>query len=417
MNREKTTRGRLLLLFATGAFVLAMAALPTRGDEPDEEEASPITILRERGGLIVLTADAETQERIALEVSTVQAIEVPPAVVAYGVLEADPAQTFTLRAPVEGIVRTEPGTAWPTIGSPIEQDAALGYLEPRFTALETIDLRARRLDAQAELDSIAADAEATRASFESKSRLNAEDGLVSDRSMEETRAHYKSSEARLVAARKKVELFEALTTGKTPESTLFPLTAQMPGHVIEIGAQDGETVSAGQVLLRTARFDAMIANISLPIGVSASFEDTEAAITVVGETAPVLAGRLVGPAPMASASTGGESWRFRVEIPASAALRPGAAIKAYIPAEGAALRGVVIPRSALVRLGGQTWAYVKTDVDRFERRPMVLDRPTAGGWVATSGAAAGERVVTAAAQMLLSEELKAQIENEEAAGE
>ncbi len=75
-----------------------------------------------------------------------------------------------------------------------------------------------------------------------------------------------------------------------------------------------------------------------------------------------------------------------------------------------ATRGVVIPRSAVVRFGGKAWAYVQTDEVRFSRREVALDQATEQGWFTTAGFTVGDRVVVAGAQLLLSEEFKSQIQ-------
>ena len=74
------------------------------------------------------------------------------------------------------------------------------------------------------------------------------------------------------------------------------------------------------------------------------------------------------------------------------------------------LTGVVVPHAAVVYAEGKTWAYVQTGADTFLRREVHLDHLTPEGWFVTSGIAAGERVVVTGAQMLLSEELKSQIQ-------
>ena len=44
--------------------------------------------------------------------------------------------------------------------------------------------------------------------------------------------------------------------------------------------------------------------------------------------------------------------------------------------------------------------------ERFDRRPVPLDRPAGNGYVVTRGFAAGDKVVVTGAQTLLSEEFK-----------
>jgi membrane fusion protein, multidrug efflux system len=90
-------------------------------------------------------------------------------------------------------------------------------------------------------------------------------------------------------------------------------------------------------------------------------------------------------------------------------LVPGTAVVGWIPMPGPPMAGVQVPRAAVVRAAGRAWVYVQTAEDTFARREVSLSHPMPHGWLATGGLAGGQRVVTTAAQMLLSEESKSQI--------
>ena len=80
-------------------------------------------------------------------------------------------------------------------------------------------------------------------------------------------------------------------------------------------------------------------------------------------------------------------------------------------ASSAALKGVVVPNQAIAWHGGMAWIYVKTSRDTFLRKPVASDIELDDGWFDTS-IAPGTEVVTRGAQLLLSEEFKFQIKNE-----
>ena len=75
---------------------------------------------------------------------------------------------------------------------------------------------------------------------------------------------------------------------------------------------------------------------------------------------------------------------------------------------GETLRGVMLPDSTLVRYDARTWVYVQTGPATFVRTPVVLGPPLPGGWLIAQGLRVADRAVTQGAQVLLSEELKAQ---------
>ncbi len=79
----------------------------------------------------------------------------------------------------------------------------------------------------------------------------------------------------------------------------------------------------------------------------------------------------------------------------------------YIRIPGEPLAGVILPRDAVVRAEGAGWVYVLNSAgEAFTRIPIALDHPTEAGWFVTKGVTAGENVVVAGAQQLLSLELK-----------
>jgi multidrug efflux pump subunit AcrA (membrane-fusion protein) len=419
MKNMKRSRWRPPDWVAIGGLFFGLAlpcALPAEEPEAGEEH-SPVHVSHEANGVVVLTLGAETQEHIELKVEAIEAKSLQPTIVAYGRLEQDPAGSFAIRAPIAGVLRAASEHEWPGIGTSLESGTNLGFVEARFSPLEMADMQSRLMDALADIEEVQADLDAARASFENKSRLNTEGGLVSDRSLEEAQARYKSAEARLAAARKKENLYESLVKGQGQVSTLFPVLAPQSGEVVEVSARPGEVVDAGQLLLRTVRTDALIVRVSLFVGDFVEAPLTSAQVAIPGMESSVLVGEPVGSGAESSAMTGGQVLLYRVHVPEEVAVRPGTAVQAHIATSGTAINGVLVPRSCLLRHAGLTWVYVQTGDDRFERRDCVLHTPLGEGWFVSKGVAPGEKVVVEGAQMLLSEELKSQIEFEEAAEE
>jgi hypothetical protein len=91
-------------------------------------------------------------------------------------------------------------------------------------------------------------------------------------------------------------------------------------------------------------------------------------------------------------------------LPAGSGLGFGERLTATVPA-GETQTGVAVPAAAVVLAGGQAWCYVLSGDDAFERRAIDLGRPTDGGYFEQQGVAAGDRIVTAGAGLLLAREL------------
>lgn len=87
-------------------------------------------------------------------------------------------------------------------------------------------------------------------------------------------------------------------------------------------------------------------------------------------------------------------------------------VNAVIPQQKNFTQGVIIPNTAVVWYGGQPWVYKKIQDDQFLRLSINTDVETDIGWFYTGNLKENDEIVTRGAQLLLSEEFKYQITNE-----
>jgi hypothetical protein len=95
------------------------------------------------------------------------------------------------------------------------------------------------------------------------------------------------------------------------------------------------------------------------------------------------------------------------------AIKPSMRVVAWIAEKKQAMSGVMIPKSAVIWLLDQLFVYIKTDKDKFSRRRVSDYTVAPDGYFAATGFDAGEEIVTTGAQMLLSEEQRRQIPDED----
>ncbi|MGN6278985.1 MAG: hypothetical protein ACTHM8_09730 [Sphingomonas sp.] len=95
---------------------------------------------------------------------------------------------------------------------------------------------------------------------------------------------------------------------------------------------------------------------------------------------------------------------FLYVVPAEPSLLAGATVSAALP-QGPALSGVLVPADAVVVWQGASWAYQQTAPGRFRRVSVSTQVPVDGGYLDTR-LAAGSRLVTRGAQLLLSQEMQ-----------
>lgn len=150
----------------------------------------------------------------------------------------------------------------------------------------------------------------------------------------------------------------------------------------------------------------VLIQVTLPLGAPMPHPPRTAAIESAGGN-PVEA-RLVSAAVSTDPRIQGASYFF--VAPAAAGLLPGMNVIAHLAA-GAPAQGIAIPASAVVWLQGEAWVYLRTGHDAFSRRKISTAQPRPdGGYIVTAQALpAGFPLVTAGAQLLLSQEFSAEI--------
>lgn len=93
-------------------------------------------------------------------------------------------------------------------------------------------------------------------------------------------------------------------------------------------------------------------------------------------------------------------------------LRPGTTVAVALPS-GNEESGLHVPTAAVVWWQGRAWIYTRHDPTHFVRRQLPDGDAMTDGWFVPGGFANKEPVVVAGAQLLFSEELRAQLQGDE----
>ena len=88
---------------------------------------------------------------------------------------------------------------------------------------------------------------------------------------------------------------------------------------------------------------------------------------------------------------------------------PGMNVLAFLPS-GKRVDGVTVPASAIVLWQDRAWVYRRIDRATFARADIATDLPVPGGGYVVAGLPDAVEIVTRGAQLLLSEEFRAQIQ-------
>ena len=152
--------------------------------------------------------------------------------------------------------------------------------------------------------------------------------------------------------------------------------------------------------------EAVLVRVDLPISETLFSPPTGARIVSLAREERSANAEFVGFATSADPQVQGQGFLFLLKENALG-VRPDMAVIGYLATGTDPLRGVVVPRGAVVRSEEKAWVYVQQDDTTFIRKLVVLDRPVEDGWFVAKDLTQNDRVVVSGAQILLSEEGKA----------
>lgn len=252
-----------------------------------------------------------------------------------------------------------------------------------------IDYRSRFAAAVGASETAKATAVASQAEYERNRILYADNQNVSLKAVQTARATAAADRAKAVsAALNETDLRAAITQqfGKTLAAWALTLNAQ-----------------PFRALLKR---DKVLLNITLPLGENLT---APSVIDVSAYNQRRISAVLLAPSPLSDPVLPGRSYFYYADTTIPTNTR----IVAYLPVENSQQQGLFIPSGALVWYGGQPWAYVRLDKDRFSRRVVPQQSPGNDGFYVTQEFKPGDAIVVRGAQLLLSEEFRAQIKTGE----
>lgn len=252
------------------------------------------------------------------------------------------------------------------------------------------ELRGRYLAAAAEARALRSTVAASRAEYDRTRRLYEDDRNLSQRALQSAEAQWKSDLGRLQAAEQtSASLLDTMRATWGPTLTKW---------ATEAGGPFAQLASQRSVLVQLA----------FPHDLQVATGRASVAIAPVSARGAKRSARYVSASPQVDAAAPGATHFY---IANGEGLRGGMRIAGQL-ASGSAQEGVAVPEAAVVWHAGKAWAYVKEKDETFVRRLVRTDQEIGDAWFNSEGFEAGESVVVSGAQLLLSEELKFQIRNE-----
>jgi len=255
-----------------------------------------------------------------------------------------------------------------------------------------LELRGQYLEASGEHSALRASVSAVRLEYQRARSLYEDDRNISEQALRDAEGRLRVAEARLAAAQSR-------------ESVLREALAAAWGPVVSAWALEPGSASLAPLLSRRS----MLVQLVFPYDLPRSAARSHLILSPVTARSGAVEAKFVSEAPRSSATLPGNTYFYIVK---GADLRVGARVIARVATDDNEVDGVIVPNEAVVWHAGKSWIYRKQSPETFGRYEISTDHQLEDGWFQTNGLQTGDEIVVSGAQLLLSEELKFQIRNE-----
>lgn len=256
-----------------------------------------------------------------------------------------------------------------------------------------IDLRARYLAAKSEIEVLRTAQIYNKNEYNRLQALNQDNKNVSDKVVATAKTNTKADEAKIAAA-------------ESSAKNIADSMRQLWGDTLMQHAIQPEKSTLLQNLI--ANHEVLI-QITLPFDAPEPSPNSSIMISPTAAPEQSIRAQFLSRAPASSTTIQGKTYFYHAK---TRELRTGMQVSATSTNSASVNEGVIIPDSAIIWYAGKPWIYKKIANDRFSRVPVVTNVETGNGWFFQGNLKPNDHVVSSGAQLLLSEEFKSQITNE-----
>jgi hypothetical protein len=249
------------------------------------------------------------------------------------------------------------------------------------------DLSNSYTNAEAQLHTVQAKLTASRPAFDRAKRLYDNDHSVSLQVLQAAEAAFRADEAAEGAAESQL---------RTLRATAYQ----------EWGTALGKSlVERSELITRLIERQDFLVQVTLPPGVVIPEPPAVAAIDRGANLR--AATTFISPATRADPRI--QSLSFFYTVPAESGVLPGMNVLAFLPSE-TTVDGVTVPAEAVIWWQDRAWIYRRIGPEAFARHQIATELPAPGGGYIVKDLPADAEIVSRGAQLLLSEEFRAQIQ-------
>jgi membrane fusion protein, multidrug efflux system len=214
-----------------------------------------------------------------------------------------------------------------------------------------------------------------------------------------TRAQYDQAEQQLKTAQAQVDSAQAKLQNAKDNLTYTELKSDVAGSVTAKGAEPGEVVAAGRMILQVAWQGGRDAVFNVPSQlIRRSPKNPEVTVALSDDPAVVATGHVREVAPQADAATGTYVVKVALDNPPDI-MRLGATIIGQVRIQSEPV--IQLPGTALTQSEGKPAVWVvDPEKKTVSLRPVIVDHYDTSAIVVTDGLRDGDIVVTASVQAL-----------------
>ena len=356
----------------------ALVSLLALGCSKEKHSEAAPDLYERQGTRLVVPAGSPLRSRIKVEPATEQIIQ--SQLLAPASVEADPARLGRISPPLSGRVeklfvhlgdRVEKGQPLLILNAPDLAQAQADYVKAKSGLAQAQKTYARQKDLT-------------------------EHGIGAQRDLEQADTDRTVAESELGRVRKRLEQL-----GVSPDGPVGPLVVRSPisGRVVDLAVTGGEFKNDPNAVLMT------VADLST-VWLTASVQEKDVRRVKVGDQATAVfsaypddhfVGKVFSVADMLDLDTRSVKVRVAIDNP-EGRFKPG--MFATVRFAGASTPRVVVPTTALVQRGDESFAYVEVAPWVFEPRRVTTGQQQGAVTVITEGLDAGTPVATSEALVL-----------------
>jgi hypothetical protein len=266
----------------------------------------------------------------------------------------------------------------------VEQVRAYGMV---LDLARLTDLSNSYSSAEAQLHTVQARIAASKPAFERAQRLYQNEHSVSLQVLQSAEAAFRADEAAAAAAQSQL---------RTLRATAYQ----------EWGSALGKSLmERSELVTRLIERQDFLVQVTLPPGVVIR----EGPLTAAIDRGANLRAPITFVSPATRTDPRIQSLSFLYTVPAESGVLPGMNVLAFLPS-GTAVDGHTVPAEAVIWWQDRAWIYRRAGPEAFVRNQIATEQPAPGGGFIVKDLPDDGEIVTRGAQLLLSEEFRAQIQ-------